>query len=158
MNENSHIIKKIKNIKEKYGYLDEPTIFKEIDNKELDKLEELPIEIVTSDSPRVGKSTYITTTLKNKGYLKYIIPLGDIDGKLIELYTRALEINKNEKIAIVIELYENADELTYNLIRYFLFKILILKCYNSFNYISQDIYIFIEVSSDYINFEEDYNF
>ena len=116
------------------------------------------MEIITSDSQRVGKSTYITTKIKSQGYLKYIIPLGEIDEELIKLYTRALEINKNEKIAIVLELYENADELTYNLIRNFLFEILILKCYNSFNYISQDLYIFIEVSSDYINFEEDFRF
>ena len=155
INQNSHIIKKLKNIKEKYGYPEEPPIFKAIDNRELDKLEDLPIEVVTSDSPRVGKSTYIST--KSKGYLKYIIPLGDIDGDLIRMYTKALEKKKNDKITIVLELYENTDEFTYNLIRNFIFKLLILKCYNSFNFISQDINIFIKVSSDYINFEEEYN-
>ena len=46
---------------------------------------------------------------------------------------------------------ENPNEKTYNLIRNFLFRFLIL---NSYKFINMKI--FIEVSSDYINFIEDY--
>lgn len=69
INQNSHIIKKLKNIKEKYRFPEEQPIFKTIDNEDLKKLEELPIEVVTSDSPRVGKGNYISS--KFKGYLRY---------------------------------------------------------------------------------------
>ena len=61
-----------------------------------------------------------------------------------------------DKITIHFELYENNDERVYILIRNFLFKFLILKNYGAFNYISKDINIFIEVSSDYTKFNEDY--
>ena len=154
INQNSHIIKKLKNIKAKFGGSEDQPVFKIIDNNQLGKLEDLPIEVVTSDSPRVGKSTYIST--KSKGALRYIIPLGDIDGEFINIYSRALKKDKDKKKVIVFELYENTDEATYNFIRNLLFKFLILKNYGSFNFISQNINIFIEVSSDYIYFEEDY--
>ena len=62
-----------------------------------------------------------------------------------------------KKVAVILQLYENTDERTYNLIRNFLFQFLILKSYRTFRYRQDDhIKIFIEVSSDYINFEEDF--
>jgi len=156
IDQDSHIIKRLKNFKIKYNYPDEPPIFRIMDNEHLQSLEELPIEIVTSDYPRIGKSNYIRK--QSKGTFKYVIPLGEIDSKLLHLYVKALSKDKTNKTTIVFELYETDDEKRYNLLRNFLFKFIILKNYDSYNFIFENKKIFIEVSSDYINFLDDYNF
>ena len=158
INQNSHIIKHLKNLKEKCEFLEEPPLFKTIESLPLQSLNNLPVEIVTSDSPRVGKTHYIKTQLEeNKYYV--LFPLGDIDQFFLTLRASSLERFMDQKFSVIFELYENPDEKTYNLIKNFLFQFLILKIYRSFNYIGKDnLKIFIEVSSDYTTFYEDFKF
>ena len=85
--------------------------------------------------------------------------IGDVDQFYLSVRTSSLEKFKNKKFAVIFELYENPDENTYNLIKNFLFQFLILKMYRSFNYIDNDnIKIYIEVSSDYTKFYDDFKF
>lgn len=65
---------------------------------------------------------------------------------------------KETKIIILLELYENPDKNTYNLIRNFLFQFIFLKTYDYYTYIDKDFKVFIEVSSDYTNFCDDFKF
>ena len=222
INQNSHIIKQLKSIKEKYEFPKEPPLFKTISNSSMD-LTDLPVEVVTSDSPHVGKTTYIYNQRFDINTHYYTITLGDIDETFLDQvlyeiyqYIKELSQSKNDnkkeeekkesnepkkpsktnekdepkkpsktnekdepkkpsktdekdepkkqnekegelnkfkesKYIIVIELYENQNEKTYNLIRNFLFQFLILKYYKDFYYLMRDIKIFIEVSSDYTN-------
>ena len=156
INQNSHIVKQLKKIKEKYDFPEEPPFFRNFEDAPIEDLTDFPIEIVTSDSPRVGKTTYIYNNVdKDEVILK--IPLGDIDQFFLTMRTDSLNDYKGRKQTIILELYENQSEYTYNLIRNFLFQFLILKSYQTFNYISmKNVKIFIEVSSDYTNFDEDY--
>ena len=158
INQNSHIIKQLKNLKEKCEFPEEPPLFKTIESLPLQSLNNLPVEIVTSDSPRVGKTHYIKTQLEeNKYYV--LFPLGDIDQFFLTVRASSLERFMDQKFSVIFELYENPDEKTYNLIKNFLFQFLILKIYRSFNYIGKDnLKIFIEVSSDYTTFYEDFKF
>ena len=118
----------------------------------------MPVEIVTSDSPRVGKTYYIKSRLEGDKYY-VLFPLGDVDQFYLTVRTCSLENLKDEKFAVIFELYENPNENTYNLIKNFLFQFLILKMYRSFNYIDNDnIKIYIEVSSDYTTFYDDFKF
>ena len=158
INQNSHIIKQLKNLKEKCEFPEEPPIFKTIESLPLQNLNYLPVEIVTSDSPRVGKTYYIKSRLEGDKY--YILfPLGDVDQFYLTVRTCSLENLKDEKFAVIFELYENPNENTYNLIKNFLFQFLILKMFRSFNYINKDnIKIYIEVSSDYTTFYDDFKF
>ena len=158
INQNSHIIKQLKNLKEKCEFPEEPPLFKTIESLPLQSLTNLPVEIVTSDSPRVGKTHYIKTQLEeNKYYV--LFPLGDIDQFFLTVRASSLERFMDQKFSVIFELYENPDEKTYNLIKNFLFQFLILKIYRSFNYIGKDnLKIFIEVSSDYTTFYEDFKF
>ena len=55
INEESHIIKQLKKIKEKYEFPEDTPIFKTISDSPIENLEDLPIEVFTSDCPRVGK-------------------------------------------------------------------------------------------------------
>jgi len=157
INQNSHIIKQLKNLKEKCEFPEEPQFFQTIENYSLQDLTNTPVEIVTSDSPRVGKTRYIKSKIEKSYYV--LFPLGDIDE--IYLSMRANSLNKfmGDKFVIIFELYENPDEYKYNIIKNFLFQFLILKMYRSFNYIGKkNIKIFIEVSSDYTNFYDDFKF
>ena len=160
INQNSHIIKQLKNLKEKCEFPDEPPIFKTIETIPLPNLEKFPVEIVTSDSPRVGKTHYILSQLDSN---KYYIPfsLGDVDEQYLEKKTSSFndDMKNNEYVYINFELYDNSNEKAYNLIKNFFFQFLILRSYRNFNYIlSNNIKIFIEVSSDYTNFYENYKF
>ena len=116
------------------------------------------VEIVTSDSPRVGKTRYIKSKLTGKKY--YVpFPLGDVDALYLTLRASSLENLMKEDFAVIFELYENPDHETYNSIKNFLFQFLILRLYRSFNYIGKlNIKIFIEVSSDYTTFYDDFKF
>ena len=163
INQNSHIIKQLINLKKKYKFLSDPPLFKTIENlpiESLSNLQNLPVEIITSDSPRVGKTRYIINQINQiKESKNFIIILGDIDEFYLKQKLLALDRYSDEYISIIFELYENPDENTYYLIKKFLFKLIILKNYKSFNYINKsDIKIYIEVSSDYTNFDEDYKF
>ena len=61
-----------------------------------------------------------------------------------------------ENFTLVLHLYSNNNEKTYNLIKNFLFQILFLKRFRNFEYIRKNcVRIFIEVSSDYTTFYED---
>ena len=71
--------------------------------------------------------------------------------KKVETKKEELQKYKESKFIIVIELYENQNGKTYELIRNFLFQFIILKNYREFFYLMRDIKIFIEVSSDYTN-------
>ena len=158
VNQNSHIIKQLRNLKEKCEFPDEPPLFKSIENSEIQDLKNAPVEIVTSDSPRVGKTHYIHSKLVNGGYF-VLFPLGDVDQLFLTIRTNSLNSFMNNEFAVIFELYENPDEYTYNLIKNFLFQFLILKMYRSFNYLGKkNIKIFIEVSSDYTNFYDDFKF
>ena len=152
---NSHIIKQLKKIREKYEFKEEPSIFKTIEDSPIEDLKELPIEVVTSDSPRVGKTTYILNQLEKEEKL-FLITLGDIDNLFLLRKMYILNELKETKIVVLLELYENPDENTYNLIRNFLFQFIILKSFGKCTYIDKEIKIFIEVSSDYINFYDDF--
>ena len=159
INQNSHIIKQLKNLKEKCEFPEEPPIFKTIEDAPLPDLKNLPVEIVTSDSPRVGKSHYIRTNLNEEFAYSILYPLGDVDQFYLTRRTDSINRYMGEKFLLIFELYENPDEKTYNLIKNFLFQFLILKMYRSFTYIARsNIKIFIEVSSDYTNFYEDFKF
>ena len=158
INQNSHIIKQLKNLKEKCEFPEEPPLFKTIENSPLQNLTNLPVEIVTSDSPRVGKTHYIRTHLSEGKYF-VLFPLGDIDQFFLTVRAQSLNNFLDQKFSVIFELYENPDQNTYNIIKNFLFQFLILKIYRSFNYIANDnIKIFIEVSSDYTNFLDDFKF
>ena len=158
INQNSHIIKQLKNLKEKCEFPEEPVLFKTIENSPLQDLTKMPVEIVTSDSPRVGKTRYIKSKLTGKKY--YVpFPLGDVDTLYLTLRASSLENLMKEDFAVIFELYENPDHETYNSIKNFLFQFLILRLYRSFNYIGKlNIKIFIEVSSDYTTFYDDFKF
>ena len=157
INQNSHIIKQLKKIGEKYGFSN-PPIFKNIPQYELENLEELDIEIITSDLPRTGKSTYILNNFK-QGYIVYI-PLSEIDKPYLLFRTDSINglLDKGEDILIQMELFPYKNEQNYMTLRYFLFFFLILRCYQFFDYFFYNkIKIKIEVSSDYTeNFLEDY--
>ena len=157
INQNAYIIKQLKNIREKYELPEEPPLFKTIENSKIENLYDLPVEVVTSDNPRVGKTTHILEQLKKDEEIMQII-LGDIDQRfLIHKMDHLDELKKKPKpILILLELYENPNEKTYNLIRNFLFQFLILKMYKSFSYFEGKIRIFIEISSDYTTFKEDF--
>ena len=158
VNQNSHIIKQLKNLKEKYDFPDNPSIFDTIENTPLQDLKELPVEIVTSDSPRVGKTSYI---LSVKGVEEPIsFPLGNYDQKFLVNNLNELKSLLDDNLTVILGLYENPDEKSYNLIKNFLFQILILKIYKGFNCIGKEnIKIFIEVSSDYTStFLNDFKF
>ena len=158
INQNSHIIKQLKNLKEKCEFPEEPPLFKTIENAQFQNLEKFPVEIVTSDSPRVGKTHYIKSKLVEGTYF-LLFPLGDVDEVYLTLRARSLNQFMDDKFNILFELYENPDPQTYNSIKNFLFQFLILRVYRNFNYIGKDnIQIFIEVSSDYTTFYDDYKF
>ena len=163
INQNSHIIKQLFNLKKKYKFPSDPPLFKTIENLSIESLkniQDLPIEIVTSDSPRVGKTRYIISQIDQiKESKNFIITLGDINQFYLRQNSFLLDKYKDKYICIIFELYENPNENAYYLIKTFLFKLLILKHYKSFNYINKnDIKIYIEVSTDYTNFDEDYKF
>ena len=158
VNQNSHIIKQLKNLKEKAEFPEEPPLFKTIENAPLQDLRNSPVEIVTSDSPRVGKTHYIRNQLGESKYF-VLFPLGDIDQFFLTVRASSLNNFMDKKFSIIFELYENPDQKTYNLIKNFLFQFLILKIYRNFNYIAGDnLKIFIEVSSDYTTFYDDFKF
>ena len=158
INHNSHIVKQLKNLKEKCEFPEEPPLFKSIENSSLPNLEKTEIEIVTSDSPRVGKTEYIRSQRKDSKYL-FSFPLGDIDDFYLTMRVDSLNQFMKESFIIHFQLYENTNEKTYNLIKNFLFQILILKSYKVFEYIGKfNVRIFIEVSSDYKNFYDDFKF
>ena len=160
INQNSHIIKQLNNLKKRCKFPSDPPLFKKIENlpiESLKNLQDLPVEIVTSDSPRVGKSYYIQSKIKDSA--RAYFTLGDINGFYLMTMTSQLNDYIDKDICIIFELYENPDENTYNLIKNFLFKFILLKNYGDFNYINKkNIQIFIEVSSDYTNFDEDFKF
>ena len=155
INPNSHIIKQLKKIRDKYELPEEPPIFKTIEDSPIEDLKDLPIELVTSDSPRVGKTEYIHKQLEDDETY-FTITLGDIDNLFLLKNMYVLNELKNTKISIIIELYENTDENTKNLIRNFLFQFIILKVYGKYTYIDKDIKLFIEISSDYTTYYEDF--
>ena len=158
VNQNSHIIKQLKNLKEKAEFPEEPPLFKTIENAPLQDLRNSPVEIVTSDSPRVGKTHYIRNQLGESKYF-VLFPLGDIDQFFLTVRASSLNNFMDKQFSIIFELYENPDQKTYNLIKNFLFQFLILKIYRNFNYIAGDnLKIFIEVSSDYTTFYDDFKF
>ena len=160
INSNSYIVKQLKNLKEKYGFPEEPLLFESLDKTPLQDLSMLPVEIVTSDSPRVGKSYYIISKLNNDFHAFY--PLGNIDQKYLETISYLWNFSSNiinTNLAIIFILYENADNKAANLIKNYLFQLLILKKYKRFNYINNKKFkIFIEVSSDYTSFLNDFKF
>ena len=162
INQNSHIIKQIKNLIKTCKFPSDSELFRKIENLPLDSLkifEALPVEIVTSDLPRVGKTSYIKSQIKKSNSMPFIFTLGDIDELYLGLKTLVLNQLRNKNISLIFELYENPDEKVYDLIKKFLFKFIILKNYELFNYIDKkDIKIYIEVSSDYTNYDEDYKF
>ena len=156
INQNSHIIKQLKKLKEKYDFPDEPPLFQTIEDSPIENLEDLPIEVVTSDSPRVGKTTHIYRQIGKEGYM-VTFPLGDIDLWFLTVRTDSLNDLKGKVLSIIFELYENPDEKTYELIRNFLFQFLILKTYRTYTYVADiKVKVFIEVSSDYTTFDEDF--
>ena len=155
INEESHIIKQLKKIKEKYEFPEDTPIFKTISDSPIENLEDLPIEVFTSDCPRVGKTTYIRRQIQN-GELIVPFTLGDIDQLLLIIGTGSLNKYKGKKMSIVFELYKNPGENVYELIRNFLFQFLILKSYRTYSYFDEDVKVYIEVSSDYTTFYEDF--
>ena len=155
INSNSHIIKQLKKIRDKYELPEEPSIFKTIEDSPIEDLKDLPIELVTSDSPRVGKTEYIYKQLEDDE-VYFTITLGDIDNLFLLKNMYVLNELKNNKLSIIIELYENPDENTKNLIRNFLFQFIILKVYDKYTYIDKEIKVFIEISSDYTTYYEDF--
>lgn len=143
----SYVIKQLQTFQEKYEFKQNMTIEK----MPIDNLEDLPIEIVSSDSPRNGKTSYILSKIpKNKSIIT--ITLGEIDRKY--LISKLSKLNENN--SLIIELYENHNYETKQLIRNFLFEFLILKKYEDCNYFFENINIFIKISSGYINYNEDY--
>ena len=162
INQNSHIIKQIKNLIKTCKFPSDSELFRKIENLPLDSLkifEALPVEIITSDLPRVGKTSHIKSQIKKSNSMPFIFTLGDIDELYLGLKTLVLNQLRNKNISLIFELYENPDEKVYDLIKKFLFKFIILKNYELFNYIDKkDIKIYIEVSSDYTNYDEDYKF
>ena len=161
-NNNSHIIKQLNNLKKKCKFPNDPPLFKRIENlpiNSLKNLENLPVELVTSDSPRVGKTYYIATKVLEAKTKNFILTLGNINSLYLFVLTEEINDYIDNNISIILELYENPDENTYNLIKKFLFKLIILKNYGRFNYINKNnIKIYIEVSSDYTNFDDDFKF
>ena len=158
INQNSHIIKQLKNLKEKCEFPEEPQLFESLENSPLQDLSSLPVEIVTSDSPRVGKTHYIFSKIGINNYYQFI-PLGNVDQLFLETKAIRLQNSGEDNLSVIFELYENPNENTYNLIKNFLFQILILRIYREFNYIGRKKFrIFIEVSSDYTTFYEDFKF
>ena len=156
INQASHIIKQLKKIKEKYGFPEEPPVFNQIEKTNISNLKNLSIEIITSDSPRVGKTTYIAKKI-NKNNAIFSFSLGNIDKKLLSYFINQIKSSKKKKISIIFQLYQNQEDNSYLLIRSFLFKFLILKYYDKYNYILDDnISIYIEISSDYCNFNKDF--
>ena len=99
INQASHIIKQLKKIKEKYGFPEEPTFFKQIDNTKLSNLKDLSIEIVTSDSPRVGKTTYIAKKI-NKNSAIFSFSLGNIDKKFLSYLINQIKSSKKKKFQL----------------------------------------------------------
>ena len=81
----------IKHIKEKYEFPNEPALFETIENYPLQDLKSFPVEIVTSDSPRVGKTHYIITQIKEKfGELRWYdagFPADSNIDDLVEIYS-----------------------------------------------------------------------
>ena len=157
---NSYTVKQIKHLKEKNGFPEEPDFFQKIDKEPLQDLSMLPIEIVTSDSPRVGKSFYILSKLNNDLHAFY--PLGNINQNYLEYisnsWTFPLRFSQID-LSIIFNLYENRDSKTIDLIKNYLFQLLILKKYKKFNYINnKNFTIYIEISSDYMTFYKDYKF
>ena len=156
INQNSLIVNQLKNLKEKCKFQKEPPLFKLMDNYPFPNLEKTEIEIVTSDSSRTGKTEYIKSQRKNSKYL-FNFPLGDIDDNYLTKKVESFNKFIKENFIFVFELYENRNGETLNLIKNFLFQILILKSYKSFEYIwKNNVKIFIEVSSDYKNFYYDF--
>ena len=154
INKNSHIIKQLTKIKEKYEFPEEPPFFKTIKDSPIDNLKDLPIEIITSDCPRVGKTTYIKKQINGGLYVP--VTLGNIDQLFLTMGTQSLNRYKGKKMSIIFELYENPDQKVYELIRNFLFQFLILKSYRNYSYFDEDVKVYIEISSDYITFYEDF--
>lgn len=111
--------------------------------------------MVTSDNPRVGKTTHVLEQLKKDEEIIQII-LGDIDQRFLINKMEDLNYLKGKSILVLLELYENPNEKTYNLIRNFLFQFLILKTYKTFFHYKDNIRVFIEISSDYTTFNDDY--
>ena len=156
INQASHIIKQLKKIKEKCGFPEEPPVFNQIEKTKIKNLKDLPIEIITSDSPRVGKTTYIAKKVNNNSGI-YSFSLGNIDKKFLSYLINKIKNSKKKKISIIFQIYQNPEENAYLLIRNFLFKFLILKYYDKYNYIFDDnISIYIEISSDYFNYNKDF--
>ena len=156
INQSSHIIKQLIKIKENHGYPDESQFFQNIERVKLN-LKDLPIEIFTSDSPRVGKTTLIEKAIKQKGQNYRSFSLGDIDQKFLSYISYYLNRINDKNLTIIFQLYQNPDKNVCLLIRNFLFKFLILKYYENYNYLSEEnINIFIEISSDYKQFDNDY--
>ncbi len=85
INQSSHIIKQLIKIKENHGYPDYSLLFQNIDKVKLN-LEDIPIEIFTSDSPRVGKTTLIEKAIKQKGQNYRSFSLGDIVKNFYHIY------------------------------------------------------------------------
>ena len=161
LNSNEYIIKQLKSLKKKYEYKKEPDLFDNLEKLPLPNLEYLPIEIVTSDSPRVGKTHYINEKIKKEfGECEiFYFPLGDVDS--IYLRKKIVELGglKNRKLSIIFELYENFDENVYFLIKFFIFIYLILEYDEMCNHeVKKNMQIFFEVSSDYINYDQDFKY
>ena len=77
---------------------------------------------MTSDNPRVGKTTYILDRREKDEEIIRIV-LGDIDQKYLMDKMNQFELKdpNEEKFLIHIQLYENQNDKTNNLIRNFLF-------------------------------------
>ena len=117
-------------------------------------MDDLNIEIIKSDSPGVGKTEYIKDKIDGN-YCWF--PLGNIDKEFLTIISNILNKKKKRKISIIFELFQNFEENSFLLIRNFLFKFLILKRYEAFNYVEKDnVDVYIEISSDYIDYDKDY--
>ena len=149
-NSNSYIIKQLKKVKIDCGFLEkEPLLFRNMKFEKYDYLKDLDIEIVTSDSPCVGKTNYIIEKISSENLY---IPLGDISENLIKVILEVLSIfpfKPNFYLQIFPYYNKKKREINSN----FLFSFLILKFYHTFNILKDNIKIFIEIPSEY---KEDY--
>ena len=149
-NPNSYIFKQLKKVKNDFGFLEkEPSFFKNMKSEKYDYLKDLDIEIVTSDYPCVGKTSYIIEKISSENIY---IPLGETSANIIKLLLEVLSIfpiKPNFYLQIFPYYNKKKREINAN----FLFSFLILKYYHTFNIFKDNIKIFIEIPSEY---KEDY--
>ena len=119
----------MKKIKERCGFPEEGPVFTTLEKNEIKELKDLPIEIVTSDSPRVGKTTYIAKKINEDTKNCISFSLGDVDKQFLSNIAIQLTHFTKKNFSIIFQLYQNPNENAYLLIRKFLFKFLILKYY-----------------------------